>query len=168
MRPRPEIELLVELPPAEVVRALARALKEADTVCSGGVRGSDVTLGLSEVAHRWYSPMVVLTVEPAEGGSRVHGLVGPRPNLWTFFVFIYAAQVALVIAAGMLGAVQANLAMDPVGLKVLPLPLLGLAGCCGLDLLGRRLGAGQIGLILGFIDRTLPRPRPGAEEPATP
>lgn len=165
MRARPEIDLEVPLPVPEVLQAFARELRDPDAVCSGGVRGEDVTLGLSEVSHRWYSPMVVLTVQATEQGSRVKGHIGPRPNLWTFFVFIYSVQVAAVIAAGMLGSVQANLAMDPVGLKVLPIPLLGLSGCCGLDLLGRRLGAGQIGLIQGFIDRALPRS--AASEPAS-
>lgn len=141
-----------------MLRGFDRALRSAGAVCAGGIRGADVTLGLSAVAHRWYSPMVVLTVERTDGGCRVHGWIGPRPNLWTFFVFVYAAQVATVIGAGMLGAMQVWLRMEPSGLWFLPFPLLGLVGCCGADLLGRRLGAGQIGLIRGFIERALAPP----------
>jgi len=82
--------------------------------------------------------------------------MGPEPSLWTGFVFVYAALVALFVGGTTYGLVQASLGEVPTGGWAAGAALVGLTGACGLDLLGRRLGRDQMDAIRSFVIRTLP------------
>ena len=40
-------------------------------------------------AHFWSPQLQLEIIEKEEGGSRLYGLFGPNPTLWTFFMFLH-------------------------------------------------------------------------------
>ena len=40
--------------------------------------------------QQYWSPELTLRIEAEEGGSRISGLMGPKAEVWTLFVFCYA------------------------------------------------------------------------------
>jgi len=160
MRARPSVAYRVSTAQEAVFDDFSKALQDPGCPCSGTVGRQEITLHIRDDRRRSWSPWLQLRVESDESGTLLLGKMGPQPNLWTAFVFIYSCLVAALIAGTMYGFVQSTLGASPSGLYVAVGALVGLSAACGLDLLGRRLSQGQMGTIRGFVLRTVP----GAEE----
>jgi len=159
MRARPRVEYHVEQSKQQVLDGFAAALADGGE-CTGNVGRRDITLHLHPARRKLWSPWLQLRVEDDDdGGCTLVGTMGPQPNLWTAFVFVYSALVAAFIGGTMYGLVQLALEEPPTGLAATAAALVALAGACGLDLLGRRLGQGQMGIIRGYVLHTLPQAR---------
>ena len=159
MRARPVVDYALPEAPEQVLARFARDLEHPAAPWVGSVGRQEVTLYLDDTRRRVWSPYLQLAVERTEEGSRVHGTMGPAPNLWTAFVFVYATQLTLFVAGAMYGSVQWSLGDTPTGLLAAALGLFGLASSCGLDLLGRRFAQAQMGLLRGAVMRSLPDAR---------
>ena len=72
-----------------------------------------------EELHYW-SPEFHVTVEPLEAGSLVRGVVGPKPKVWTMFMFLYSAVVVLFFLGAAMGVSQWMLGMDAPWLWSIP------------------------------------------------
>ena len=156
MRARPYVLVTVPLQPSEVFERFRTSLKEPGAACSGSVGRREVNLTIHGHHRRRWSPELRLSVRPVAEGSELKGTMGPHAELWTAFVFCYAVLLVGFTSGSVYGSVQVLLGDAPTGWVVTGLSLVLLAGACGLDLLGRRLGEGQMGLIRGFVDHTLP------------
>jgi hypothetical protein len=145
------------MPVPAVLEAFQRALDEPGCPCQGFAGRREVTLRVGSARHRVWSPWLQLEVraDQAGGGTELSGVMGPRPELWTAFVFVYAALCAVTLGGAVYGGVQANLGWVPTGFVATGIGLCGLALSCGTDLVGRRLGRGQMGILRGFAQRTL-------------
>ncbi len=51
-------------------------------------------------AHFWSPQLHLEILEEEDGGSRVYGLFGPNPTLWTFFMFLHFGVATLFIIFG--------------------------------------------------------------------
>lgn len=156
MRPRPRVCYRTPQSADAVKASFRAALQNDDAPCTGGVGGDEVTLRIHERFRRPWSPWVQLALKESDGQLVLQGQMGPAPELWTAFVFLYSLLVAAFIAGSMLGLVQLNLGEAPSGLMVTAGAVCGLMLSCGCDLLGRRVGQGQMGIIRGFVRRTVP------------
>ncbi|MCA9566881.1 MAG: hypothetical protein KC656_03525 [Myxococcales bacterium] len=165
MRARPRVAYTVPQSPEEVFERFRETLEGGACPCDGMIGRQEVTLQICDAHRRLWSPFLQLGVEVGEDGQTVvRGVMGPAPNLWTAFVFVYAVHLVVFVSGTMYGFVQATLNDTPTGLLAAGGALLGLACSCGLDLTGRRLGQGQMGIIRGMVVKTLP----GAREMESP
>ena len=53
-----------------------------------------------------WSPHLSLRVDKAKEGSELFGRFAPRPQVWTFFMFVYGAVAFLAILGAVLGYAQ--------------------------------------------------------------
>ena len=157
MEGRPEVHWTVPMPVPAVLEAFEHALNEPSCPCRGFAGRKEVTLRVGSERHRVWSPWLQLEVKPDPSGvgTELSGVMGRRPELWTAFVFVYAALCAVTLGGAVYGGVQANLGWMPTGFGATAIGLCGLAMSCGTDLVGRRLGRGQMGILRGFAERTL-------------
>jgi hypothetical protein len=51
-------------------------------------------------SHFWSPQLHLEILESENGGSRIHGLFGPNPTLWTFFMFLHFGVATLFIIFG--------------------------------------------------------------------
>jgi len=91
-----------------------------------------------------WSPHLSVQVEYREGGSLLRGRYGPHPELWTLFVFLYAAVGFLTVIGLVLGFVQWQSGMDPWGLWSTGIGAVGLGILYLISMAGQRLGAHQM------------------------
>lgn len=155
MRPRPLVDFDVPVPPDAVLERIKAAL-QPDAPCTGHVGRKEFSLEVAGEARHPFSPRVSLEVQATEGGAHVRGRFGPHPNLWTLFVFLYSAQVAVFVGGSVYGYVQNLLDQSPTGLYAAGGALVTLALSCSVDLLGRAKGKEQMATVCGFIHQTLP------------
>lgn len=97
----------------------------------------------ADEAMTW-SPYLDLDFEPQPEGTRIRGRFGPGPQVWTFFLAIYAALTFLCIGSAMFGMSQMTMGSDPWALWALPAGGLLIGLTYGATLLGQRLGAQQM------------------------
>ena len=94
--------------------------------------------------RRVWSPCLSVQVEPAQDGSLLRGRFGPHPELWTLFVFLYAAVGFLAVLGLMLGFVQWQSGMDAWGFRGACLGFPGLGVLYAVSATGQRLSAHQM------------------------
>lgn len=98
VRPRFQAELPLTL--EEVVSRIRSGLNQENAPCLGKINRDFITLQLPYEEQHYWSPQLTLSIEKTENGSLLRGLYGPRPTVWTMFVFFYTAIgfSALIIA----------------------------------------------------------------------
>lgn len=93
----------------ESKEAVLKKFKEAFTTnkneLRGKVVGDHIVIDVAKAEEHFWSPQLQLEVEEAENGktSTVKGLFGPKPTLWTLFMFIhFGVALAFAVFATML------------------------------------------------------------------
>lgn len=167
MRPRPLVDFDIAASPDDILARVRDALSSSDA-CTGHVGNREFSLEVAGEARHAFSPRVSLMIEPTPNGAHVRGRFGPSPNLWTLFLFLYSAQVAVFVGGTTYGLVQLMLGQPPMGLYAAGLACLTLGSSCGVDLYGRSRGKPQMTTVCHFIRDTLPeleqRPDPGEHQ----
>jgi hypothetical protein len=104
MRPTFVVEL--SSPADEAIERICRVLQaessEGQTICAGRC----AELFVADTQQRIWSPRLSLHVEDAQGGCTLHGRFSPRPEIWTFLMFLYFLTVTILFFAAMLGCAQ--------------------------------------------------------------
>ncbi len=71
----------------------------------------------SQESHFWSPQLQLEIVEESEGASKVYGLFGPNPTLWTFFMFLHFGVATLFVILGVWAYSSAALG-KPYGILV--------------------------------------------------
>lgn len=176
LRMRPRFELYAPGPPATHLDRLRRRLEAPDAPIQGGVYPGHAVLRMAPESEHFWSPHLSLDVERDGADTRIRGLFGPRPAVWSLFVFLYAALAFVGVMGSLLGLSQWMLGMDALALWSLPAALVLALGVYGIARVGRGLGGEQMEELRVFLDDVLAgqspvtdrRPRPVAPSPSRP
>jgi hypothetical protein len=118
------------------------------------VRGHFFVLDVPEqVAHYW-SPRVTFEIEKDEedpNKSLVRGLIGPKPQVWTMFVFIYFSIGVVGLFVTILGLSKMSLGGSSVLVWAFPFALVLMSTAYLASKSGQKLGAKQIELLKVFF-----------------
>lgn len=69
-----------------------------------------IFLKITTKYRNFWSPQLHLEVFEIESGCRIHGVFGPNPRLWTFFMFLHFLVAGVFIGSGIWSYV--NWALD--------------------------------------------------------
>lgn len=86
---RPRVNTYVEADPAEIETRLNDRLAAPDATAVGHISHGFGRIQLRDDQQYW-SPELTLRIEAEAGGSRISGLIGPKSEVWTLFIFCYA------------------------------------------------------------------------------
>ena len=118
--------------------------------------GRCMDLFVEDQDRTFWSPHLSVQVEDAEEGSRLHGRYAPHPEVWTLFVFLYAAfGFAALIGLGW-GFSQVVLERAPWGLLLTPVALLGMGALYLGARWGQRRTRDQMIVLRDRLDGLLP------------
>lgn len=163
-RHRPRFEQAVALPADRVSRMLAHGLQTSDCPCVGMVRSRHAWIHIRDDERHFWSPTLDLTLEEVPDGTLLRGRFAPHPNIWTFFMFVYAALTVTSCIAAMLGLSQAMLGQPPVGLAAALAGVALIGFVYGAAFIGQGLGSEQMAQIRLFLDRCVGRSELHTEE----
>lgn len=104
---RPRFQLTLSEPPQEVLGRLQDACRPPFNI----KRSDDhIFIRFDAPQSHFWSPQLhleILAEEPS--GSRVYGLFGPNPTLWTFFMFLHFGVATLFLIFGVWAYSSASL-----------------------------------------------------------
>ena len=119
IRVRPRYRRITTLPPCRVIDKILEGL-----VAKQGVTGSTLEnhayLKIPLDEQHYWSPEFHVTVEKQEKGALVRGVVGPKPKVWTMFMFFYSIVIVLFFLGTAMGVSQYMLGMDSPMLWSIP------------------------------------------------
>lgn len=153
IRPRFRKETTFSL---ELVKSkITSALEISGEKCKGEIVANHVILKIPLSQQHYWSPVLTLDLEPTEGGTLIRGLFGPKPGVWTMFVFFYSAIGFLTMMGLIFGLSQMMLNLDAFGLWAVPAGGFLLIGLFIISKVGQRLGHDQMRQLKEFLDNSL-------------
>jgi hypothetical protein len=143
--PRPRFTLTSALSPEEVRDRVARRLRESPRL-RGIAFDHRLELAMSEAEARFWSPQLVVAVQPVPGGgARLDARFGPDPWIWALYLLAYGALALVALFATIFGLVQwLALRQPPVALYVAPAAAGAAALVFGASFVGQGLGSEQM------------------------
>jgi hypothetical protein len=100
---RPRFSVLTAESSETIKQRIQDALAQENATCRGKVYDQFASLSLPADQLHYWSPRLRMTIEKTDEGTEVRGLYGPKPAVWTMFVFFYSVIGFATIIVAMLG-----------------------------------------------------------------
>jgi hypothetical protein len=156
-RVRPRFQTKTPFSPAELIQKIRLRLDSPDATCKGQI--TDIhyaTIYIPAEDQHYWSPQLSLTVEEQEeSGSLLRGLYGPRPAIWTMFVFFYCIIGFATLVILMLGLSYMSLDLPASILWFIPVLIILFLSLYLVAYLGQRKGHDQMVTLHQFIEDAL-------------
>jgi len=111
---------MTALQPCHVIDQILEGLIEKKGIV-GSTLDNHAYLQIPDEDQHYWSPEFHVTVEKQKnGGALVRGVVGPKPKIWTMFMFFYTAVIVLFFLGLSMGVSQWVLGMDAPFLWSIP------------------------------------------------
>ncbi len=155
-RIRPRIHLETNFTPDEINKRIRKQLSEENDLCTGTSTKGFATICPPEKEQHFWSPQLTITLETDENdNTHVRGLYGPKPSVWTMFVFFYAAIGFAIMVISMIGLSYWTLGKPATILWLVPFLLLVFLSLYLVAYFGQRLGHKQMTNLHRFLEKCL-------------
>ncbi len=155
-RVRPRFKVESELSVKELIDKIRLALEDENAPCTARVHDGYATLYIPSEEQHYWSPQLTLSVDTKEeGGSLLRGLYGPRPSVWTMFVFFYALIGFAIMVVAIIGFSAWSLG-NPIGiLYFIPILIAIFLSLYFTAYFGQKIGHDQMLVLHTFVEKAL-------------
>ncbi|MEM9527934.1 MAG: hypothetical protein AAGA31_15070, partial [Bacteroidota bacterium] len=151
---RPRFKFTVAVPQEQIMEHIQAMIQESPPHVAAKVIGDHIILDITgEEVHYW-SPQLNFRVEPSEEDplqSIVAGLIGPRPAVWTLFMFVYFSIGIAGFFITSYGISRYMVGEFSYAIWGLPIAALIMLTAYQAGKFGERLGADQVELLKDFV-----------------
>ena len=153
-RVRPRFQIETSMSADEILTKIKSGLSSPNASCRGEINHGYATLFLPPEEQHYWSPQLSLNMEELEEGTLLRGLYGPRPGVWTMFVFFYAIIAFAIVIIGVIGL--SNLSLDESGaiLWGVPILLLIFLTLYLVAYTGQKMARGQMNILHDFLEES--------------
>lgn len=152
---RPRFKLLSDLSIEELQGKINDHLVKATTNCYGKINHGFGTIQLPTSEQHYWSPQLVISLEKTDEGTEIRGLYGPKPSIWTMFVFFYATIGFAFVITLIIGLTHISMEKDSLIIWLAPLLLVLFFSLYFISYLGQKKGTPQLILLEQFIESAL-------------
>tara|TARA_R110000868_G_scaffold304437_9_gene565116 strand:+ start:26567 stop:27088 length:522 start_codon:yes stop_codon:yes gene_type:complete len=89
-RIRPRVRFESELNSEQFLEVIKERLSITSDKFEGQILPGYATFYPLQKDQHFWSPQLTLSIEETESGSLIRGLYGPKPSVWTMFMFFYS------------------------------------------------------------------------------
>ena len=107
-----------------MIHKIHEKIQDPDSGCHGAIIDHHIILKIPVEEQHYWSPQLSLELEKVEQGTLVRGLFGPKPAVWTMFMFFYSAVGFFTLMGLMYGLSQWMIKQEPVALWSVPAGLM--------------------------------------------
>jgi hypothetical protein len=150
-RIRPRYRRITEKTASQVTSSIVSELRVSKHI-KGSTLENHAYLGIPEKEQKYWSPEMHVTVETLDEGALVRGVIGPRPKIWTMYMFFYSAVVVLFFLGAALGVSQWMLHMEAPWLWSMPVCVILYLLVIAAARYGQHKSRAQMKNILDFLD----------------
>lgn len=159
-RMRPTFRMVLPLPPEAVLDRVHEALETPGCLVVGTIAYHGFEIQVPPAHEHLWSPWLTVEVRPHPGGSLLWARFSPKPEVWSFILFLYALCAFVGMGCLMWGLSQLGLGGSTAALWGVPAAGLGAVGVYLTGFVGQGLGGAQMYVLRRFLDQTLPTPQP--------
>ncbi|TNE62322.1 MAG: hypothetical protein EP344_05065 [Bacteroidetes bacterium] len=154
-----------------MLERIAQLLKQAPDHIYGRIVDNHIILDIvGEKAHYW-SPQLNFRVEADEDDQNqavIAGLIGPKPGVWTLFVFVYFSIGIIGFVISSYGVSNYILGRYSYTLLAFPIAILLMLTAYKAGKYGEQLGADQIEMLKDFVREAISMAKTGHADTGTP
>ncbi len=143
-RMRPTFSIPLNVTVDEAVERLQARLASPEYSSGGVTLGHCTELYVDAAERRLWSPHLSIELEEAEEGSVLNGRFSPRPEIWTFLMFVYITMATTAFFGAALAYAQWVVGATLWGLAVMVFSVLAIVLLHGISLVGQRLSRHQM------------------------
>lgn len=154
-RIRPRIRVQTTLSSDEIHKKIRAKLYSEGATCEGQTTKGFATIYPPQKEQHFWSPQLTITVDESQDGTLVRGLYGPKPSVWTMFVFFYSAIGFAAMIILMAGLSMWSLGNPATILWLVPVLIVLFLSLYLVAYSGQKLGHKQMGAIHRFIEECL-------------
>ena len=154
---RPRFKMNYEENQQKLIAKFAENLKDADCRYCSKISDGHIIIDVPNEENHFWSPQLNIEIEKiSENESIVKGLFGPKPQVWTLFMFIHFAMAVAFIGFSIAAYVQWSLKSDykTALITTLALPILWIL-MYFLGRIGKKTGHKQMNELHDFMMETL-------------
>ena len=140
---------------AEVMDSILNKLKQTSDDIEGSTLINHAYLKIKEDKQHYWSPELHITVEENSDGALIRAVAGPKPKIWTMFMFFYTAVIAFFLFGSALGVSQYMLNIEAPWLWSIPASFLGALIVYGAAKFGQYKGRNQLILLNNFTHEAI-------------
>ena len=145
---RPRFYFDLEMTAKELVQKFKDGIAGESMPCKGEANETYATLYFPKDTRHYWSPQLTLIIdETEEKNCHVRGLYGPRPAVWTMFVFFYALIGVAALFVLMIGGSEAMLGKSAPILWFLPVLIVVFLSLYYVAHLGKKKGKPEIAVM---------------------
>lgn len=154
-RVRPRIRFTTQQTSEEIASTIKTQLKSGVCSCEGQVTSNFATIYPPAKEQHYWSPQLTITLEEVEGETLVRGLYGPKPSVWTMFVFFYSFLGFITLMVLLVGLSFWSIGQPATILWLVPLLILLVLSLFLVAYFGQRFGQKQMTRIHRFLEDCL-------------
>lgn len=154
-RLRPKYRIVSSLAPKNVLNKIQKKLLEKENPLTGEIAQEHAFIRIPENMQHYWSPELHVWVRREENETIIFGVMGPKPKIWTMFMFLYVAIITSAFFGSSYGIIQMMLGMDAPFLISIPLGILGIIFVYGAAQYGQHRGKEQMLILKRFLDDAL-------------
>jgi len=151
-RLRPRYRYISQKPKNEVLQNIGKSLEQNELNLEGQVIQEHAFVRIPVKNQHYWSPELHIWVREEEQETVVFGVMGPKPKIWTMFMFFYTAVLTLWFFGSSYGLIQLWLGMDAPFLWSIPAGIVGTALVYGAAQWGQYKGKEQMKILLKFME----------------
>ena len=154
-RLRPRCRIVSPEDPKVILEKIQSLLQKQETVLNGQVVQEHAFIRIPAKDQHYWSPELHVWVRRQDGETIVYGVMGPKPRIWTMFMFFYTAILTSAFFGSSYGIIQLLLGMKAPFLWSIPLGILAMALVYGAARYGQHKGTAQMKVLRSFLDDAL-------------
>ncbi|MFZ1809015.1 MAG: hypothetical protein WAU36_17415 [Cyclobacteriaceae bacterium] len=152
---RPRFKIETSYTSEQLLNSLKHALDKDDATCTGQVHAQYATIYIPHKDQHYWSPQLSLSVEETESGSILRGLYGPRPVVWTMFIFFYSLIGVAILFIGVMGLSYWSLGKSTSMMWFIPVLVAIFLTLWLVAHFGQKLGHKQMEILQRFIEQAI-------------
>lgn len=154
-RLRPRYRITSSLSPQEVLDKIQMKLNTGEFPVNGQTVQDHAFIRIPEKDQHYWSPELHVWVREQDGETIIYGVMGPKPRIWTMFMFFYTAILTIWFFGSSYGIIQLWLGIKAPFLWSIPLGLIGVGLVFGAAKYGRYKGKNQMEVLRRFLDEAV-------------
>jgi hypothetical protein len=141
----------------EIINLVKEKLKVNTHHLHGQAMQDHITIRVNKSHRHFWSPQLSILMyrEPEDTETRLVGVYGPMPNVWTMFTLAYLAIGVLIVFISIIGFSQKALGHESSILYALPILGLIAVSMYIISQMGQKLGAAQTYAIHYFFEEAI-------------
>lgn len=152
---RPRFKIETSYTSEQLSNLIKKALDKENAACTGQVHTHYATLYILRKDQHYWSPQLSLSIEETENGSILRGLYGPRPVVWTMFIFFYSLIGIAILFIGVMGLSYLSIGKSASILWMIPVLLFIFLTLWLVAHFGQKLGQKQMEILHQFIEQAI-------------